>query len=796
MNASYQWLKDFVDVELTPIQLRDLITAHAATVEDVVALRDDLAGIVVGRVVEKQPHPDSDHLNLTKVDAGTGELLDVVCGAPNVVVGTLYPFAPVGATLPGGLKIEKRKIRGHASTGMLCSARELGLGGDHAGILALDIDVAPGTPFLKAMPVGDTRLVIDVLPNRPDLLSHEGVAREIAALTGRPAHLPRVDGKEIVAAAPEIPFANDATAGETAGVHIRIDAAECSRYAGTIIRGVKVGPSPAWLVARLEGAGVRSINNVVDVTNYMLHGFGQPMHAFDANKIGGNSIIVRRAAQGEKIVTLDGVERTLTAAMLVIADAAVPQAIAGIIGGRGSEVDESTTDIVLEVAAFDPMSVRNTRKALVVSTDASYRFERALDASRIGSLSRYAAALMVAVAGGAIDGIPLIVGSTPTLPKTVTLRPSRVAQLLGDPVPVEECIALLQRVGFTVEAGDANALRVTSPTWRSDVTLEADLIEEIARLRGYDSFTNELRPFRVNAVSDASSYTMTRRVTALLAAAGLYEVRPIPFVADAGEAGVRIRNPLADNEGMLRSSVLPTLARRVEHNFAHMVRDVRLFEVGVVFMKGDGTLPIERTHAAVVLTGGRYQRHFTNAKPEQFDLWDAKWIAEQIGDATFGRGRLMLEPNDSGTGWNAVIDGAIVGAVGPIVVDAPVWASPVYGIEIDITSAFGVTQGASRYTPLPVTPASEFDLALAVPDAVSAFSVEQVIRTAAGDLLESLAPFDEFRGKGIAEGTRSVAWRLTLRHPDRTLKEKEIEGRRDKILRTLDQELGVRPRAS
>jgi phenylalanyl-tRNA synthetase beta chain len=794
MNASYEWLKDFTDFVYSPAELRELITSRAVTVDEVVSLREDLKDIVVGRVVEAKPHPNSDHLWLTQVDAGGEELLDVVCGAPNVVVGTLYPFAPVGATLPGGFKIEKRKIRGEFSNGMLCSARELGLGVDHAGIMALDMEVAPGTPFLDALPIGDTRLVLDVGANRADLLAHEGVAREIAAATGNPLRRP------VIANAPPVPECIVAEQeGTTGNVRVRVDDPEgCPLYIAVVIRGVTIGPSPDWLVKRLEGAGVRSISNVVDATNYMLHGFGQPMHAFDLSKLEGESIIVRRAQDKERLVTLDGVDRTLDSSMVVIADASHAQAIAGVIGGEKSEVNDLTTDILLEVAVFNPRSIRATRRKLGISTDASYRYERAMDTHACAELARYAAALIVSLAGGRVDGAPLMIGGPKPAPEAIRLRCSRVEQVLGDPVSSADCAKFLQSVGFVVEGSASDTLTVTPPTWRSDVTLEVDLIEEIARLRGYDTFSNELRPFRLGTVPDAPSYVVGKRVTEALVSAGLYEVRPIPFVADAGERGVRLLNPMAENEGMLRSTLLSTLGRRAEYNFAHMVRNIRLFEVGVVFSQAPspGELPIERTHAAVVLSGDRFPQHFTNAKPPQVDIWDAKYIAELIGDVAFGKGRLTLTPSSTGEGWVAEVDGATVGTVGPITLDTPVWASPVFGIEIDITSAFSAERRLTTYKKLPTTPAAEFDLALLVPESVSAETVEQTIRSAAGDLLEAVTPFDEFRGKGIESGFRSVAWRLTLRHPERTLREKEIEGRRDNILRTLDQELGVRQRTS
>src|SRR5262245_7160642 len=376
MNVSYEWLRAFVPFDQSAKELRELITAHIATVDELVTLRNDLAPIVIARVVEEAPHPDSDHLHVTKVDVGSGELLDVVCGAPNVTAGKLYPFAPTGTVVAGGKKIERRKIRGALSNGMLCSAAELGLGAEADGIMELDIDVAPGTPFLRALPVGDSRLVIDVGANRPDLLSHLGVAREIAAATGKSLTLPSIEG--LSASIPPAP--SDPTQGQAGPVKVRVEEdGLVNRFMGVVIRGVKVGPSPEWLVRRLESVGARSINNVVDASNYVLHELGQPTHAFDLAKLGGSSIIVRRATPGEKITTLDGTDRALQDTMIVIADATRPQAIAGVMGGRDSEVTDATTDIFLEVANFNPRRIRDARRALGLSTDASYRFERGVD---------------------------------------------------------------------------------------------------------------------------------------------------------------------------------------------------------------------------------------------------------------------------------------------------------------------------------------------------------------------------------------------------------------------------------
>ncbi|HZI29181.1 MAG TPA: phenylalanine--tRNA ligase subunit beta, partial [Gemmatimonadaceae bacterium] len=436
MLISHEWLRAIVPHGRSADEVRDLVSAHVATVDRAERLRQDLAGVVVGRVVQAGRHPNADTLWVTKVDDGSGELLDVVCGAPVVTVGTLYPFARAGTVLPGGIKLEKRKIRGETSNGMLCSAKELGLGADHSGIMALDVDVAPGTPFLNAVDVADVQFDIDVLPNRADLLSHFGIAREVAALstvsTEIPEELRNLPGLPLTA-----PVRGEREASNGA-VTIRIEDTEgCPLYMGVVIRGVRVGPSPDWLVRRLEAIGLRSISNVVDATNYMLHGYGQPMHAFDLNKLADRTIVVRRARAGEKLVTLDGVERALDERMTMIADARVSVAVGGVMGGRDSEVTESTTDILLEVANFDPSRIRVTRRALGLSTDASYRFERGVDGMAVVPLLELAAGLIAQISGGRVDGAPVFVGREPARQAAVDLRPARAERLLGDGVSAE-----------------------------------------------------------------------------------------------------------------------------------------------------------------------------------------------------------------------------------------------------------------------------------------------------------------------------------------------------------------------
>jgi phenylalanyl-tRNA synthetase beta chain len=811
VNASYEWLRAIVPFDYTPEQLRDLITARCCPVDELVRLRADLASVVVAQVIEAGPHPDSDHLWVTKVDAGKGELLDVVCGAPNVKVGAKYPFAAAGTTLPGGLKLEKRKIRGATSNGMLCSARELELGTDHEGILELDTTLPPGTPFLDAVPAGDTRIVVDVTPNRPDLLSHLGLAREIAAATGGRAELPTLDGAS--AAVPTLVRAM--SEGVSGGIRVRLEDPEgCLRYAGVLIRGVTVGPSPAWLVQRLSAVGSRSINNVVDVTNYMLHEVGQPMHAFDAALLEGSAIVVRRARAGETMRTLDGLDRKLDPFMTVIADARSAQAVAGVMGGSTSEVSDATRDIFLEVASFDPASVRRTRRALQLSTDASYRYERGIDIDGIPRSLERAARLLLAVAGGSIEGAPIDLYPMPKPAPSIPLASAYVARLLGEAVDEPEIAKLLTPVGFTVSAFANGRASVTVPTWRPDVTRNVDLIEEIARLRGYDSFSNELRPFRRGTVPDSPLAMLTSRVREACVRAGLLEALSMPFVRGNDATHVRLANPMAEDEAWLRRDLLETLARRAEHNLAQRHRDVRLFEIGSAFQPSRNGLPHEEMRVAAIVMGHRHPPHWTEPSSPDVDEWDAKGLAELLALTVAGNAAFELRVAGMPEAlWEIAIAGEARGIVKHLALDAPVWASRAFGIELRLARvssepvappgqsalkpASTVAQDARfSFRPFPSTPSTFVDVALLVPNDLAVSRVESTIREASGELLESLTLLSEYRGAGIPDGFRSIAWRLTFRHPERTLRDKEVAGRRDKVVRTLEGELGVRQRTT
>ncbi len=813
MIVSHEWLKQFVPHTRSAQDIGDALSRHCVTLDNIERLGAELASFVVAQVVEAGRHPNSDHLWVTKVDDGSGTLLDVVCGAPNVVVGTKYPFARTGTIMPGGLKIEKRKIRGETSNGMLCSSRELGLGQEHDGILALDTDAAPGTALLDVLPIADARLDLDVLPNRPDLLSHVGVAREVAAVLGVPmSERPA----EIAPAASSVPVHSAPSSAAGAHATVRIDdAVSCPRYVAAVITGVQVGPSPDWLRQRLESIGQRSISNVVDATNYVLHGLGQPVHAFDLAKLSGRGIVVRPTVDGESIVTLDGTTRALTAGTTVICDGERPVALAGVMGGLESEVTASTTDVLLEVAVFEPRFVRRVRRAVNLSTDASYRFERGVDGGSTLEVARTAAALITQVAGGQVVEF-IDVGVPMAARNVVTVRPSRLARVLGVVVAPSEIRHRLESLGCTI-VEDAHGLVVTPPTWRHDLLIEVDLIEEVARLVGFDTLPDELRPFRPGNAPDHPLHLAGRRVRDLLVGMGLAETRPMPFTSTGNEHTPRVRNPLADDEPFLRASILDTLARRAEYNLTRMQGNLRLFEVGNVFIGTSERLPREEVRVGALIMGSRRPAHFTEPQPPAFDMWDAKEIAVRVLAAAFPGKAATVSAGAAPAIWTLAVDGlGDVGTVEAVALDRPVWATEAFGIEVTL----GVMPSADvaapranghhaapierespasagvRFKALPTTPAAEIDLALLVPDGVAAATVEQALRSAGGELLEQVALFDEFRGAGVPEAHRSLGWRLTFRHPERTLRDKEIEGRRARLLDLLDKELGIRPRAS
>ncbi len=788
MNVSRRWLEDFLRRSLEPRDLAERLTMLGAPVDSVQPLHADLSDVLVGLVEEVRPHPNADRLRLCVVNQGASERRNVVCGASNVTAGHKYPFAPVGATLPGGLRIEERKLRGETSQGMLCSARELGLGQDGEGIWELQTDAAPGTRLLDALPIADHRLVIDVGPNRPDLLGHKGIARELSASYGVPFRLPAIPSPVLIDVPPARRVGNTTEVG---GVRAGIEDPEgCPRLLGAVLRGVRIGPSPAWLAYRLEAVGVRSINNVVDATNYVMLELNQPMHAYDIAKLQGPSVIARRARAGELVMTLDGIARKLTPEMTVIADDEGPIGIAGVMGSAASEVSADTVAVFLECAYFNPTLVRRTRRALSLSTEASYRFERGIDRWGGVEAMRRCIEIISATAGGELVAAPVDLGPGPANPPRIFLRPSRVNHVLGIELPWHAVESYLVAVGATlVPKPDDGRIAVEPPSWRPDLTREIDLVEEVARLHGYQNFPAELRPFRSSVLPDAAIERITTEVRQGLTRQGLIEVLPLPMAPADGKESVPLANPLSSTEGYLRRRLLPGLGRLVEGNWAKHVADVRLFEIGTIFIAGpSGERPREERHVGVVLTGRREPQHWTGSGEGRIDLWDLKGQFEAAVALAVPGGVVQVE----GSGWIAQDSrGRTVGQAGPIEADVPPWAAPLFGFELAVDPA---PRLPVRFAPLPSTPSSERVLALLLREGTSVREVEELLRRVGGSLLESVLIESVYRAPELPAGTRSVAFRLSFRAPDRTLRDAEVDAVEARMLAALGGELGIQRR--
>lgn len=797
MNVSFSWLKAVAPtIRCTPDEAAEHLALRGAPVEGMESLGAGLQDIVVGRVESVRPHPNADRLSVCEVDGGDG-VVQVVCGAPVIHEGACYPFARPGNTLPGGLKLKKAKIRGEVSNGMLCSEKELELGRDQSGIMQLEGDFAPGTTLIEALGLDDVRMDVEVTANRGDLLSHIGVARELAP--GGAADL----------VAPAIPGAPDLTLGFERGeggvqigpVSIDIEDAElCPRYLGTVIRGVKIGPSPEWLASRLRAAGSQPINNVVDATNYVLLELGHPMHAFDLKSLANSSIVVRRAKAGEAFETLDGVKRTLTGDMLMICDGERSIAIAGVMGGANSEVGADTTDILLECALFEPKSIRATRRALNMSTEASYRFERGVDPEGREAVVQRCVEVILATAGGVVDGSVLDVcpGSWET--PVVTLRCSRIARVLGIEFAVPKVVELLEPLGFRCTPQGEDTLAVEIPGYRRyDVTREIDLIEEIARTHGYDEFPETLGPQRPSNVADDPLFGLERRLRQVMVSRGFLEAQN-PSFAPATEGSVEVLNPVSVVESHLREALVHGLTHNVEHNFARGARDIRLFELGTVFASaGSGEAPHEALHIGAVLTGRSRPPHWSQ-EDSFWDEWDVKDLMGSVLKVAYP-GATLIGADEAEQEAGIILiaraaSGEVVGTGGVLPssrIDAPAWAGPVWVFEIQLP-ATAPEEADVEYRPLPMFPAVERDLALLVPAGVAAEEVHREILDAAGDLLESATMFDLYQGDGVPEGCRSLAYRLRLQAPDRTLTDKVADKAVSRVIKRLQERLSVEQR--
>ena len=775
MKAPLSWLRDFAPFENVPGLLADMLNQIGLIVEGVHAPGAEVGGVTTVKVLHVEPHPDADRLMLVDIEHADGEIR-VVCGARNYQPGDVVPWAGPGATLPGGFKIEKRKIRGQVSHGMLCSQRELGISEDHEGIMILAPDTAVGQDIRDVLGLDDVIFDLEITPNRPDAMSVVGVARDLAAAMGLPFTLPTPH-----VAAADGPPGNGAT--------LVVESTDrCPRYVarcGT----VTVGPSPSWLAQRLVKAGMRPISNVVDVTNYVMLERGQPLHAFDLGLLGGRGILVRTARDGETIVTLDDVERTLSPDDLLICDAnGTAQAVAGVMGGGGSEVSDATTEVLLESAYFMPESILQTSKRLGLRTESSARFERGVDPNGVLAAADRAWELFAEVAGGQAVGDALDSYPDPIQPARVHLRVDRVNAVLGSDIPADGIRAYLQPLGMDVDDAGAGAFEVTVPTYRPDITREIDLVEEVARHHGYNNIERTL-PRMSQRGAGLTAFQRTRlAVRQALAGRGLNEATTFSLTSAAdlqaaglpGE-GIEVENPLRAEESLLRPAILPGLLRAVAHNAGQGHPDVALFEIGHVFLPPPAgqTLPDEREHLAAVVAGTIDRR--PHEAPRAVTGHDAtghlEAVATALGLADFGLRAADRPGFARGRAAAVLVDGEDVGTVGEIdpgIVSGLGLTGTVAAYEVNLVRLDAGTRPDRRIKTPSRFPASSIDLAFVVDDTVAAGDIAATLRSAAGELCESVKVFDIFRSDALGPDRKSLAYALRFRAPDRTLTDAEV----------------------
>jgi phenylalanyl-tRNA synthetase beta chain len=764
MKVPLSWLRDYVAVDVPPGELAARLTSATCEVERIatqgVADEDgNLGRFLVGQVVEAGKHPNADRLQLCRVDVGEPEPRQIVCGAWNFGAGATVAVALPGAVLPGGQKLERAKLRGAISDGMILSERELELGHDHAGILVLDEPHEPGTPLSDVLPLRDLVLEVETTPNRPDLLSVYGLAREVAALFGTelappPGEDPPRSGSEAVPIAVE-------------------DLEACPRYIGRLFREVAVGPSPLWLKARLVASGLRPISNVVDVTNYVMHALGSPLHAFDHDTLRGGAIVVRHPRAGEtELRTLDGTRRALVPGDLLIADAERAVALAAIMGGQETEVADTTTNVLLEAANFEPIGILRTSERLGLRTDGSNRWEKGVDPYLAEHAARFGSELLVELAGARWAGEGEAQGRLPERP-VIRLRPDRVDRLNGIVTPPEEQRGILERLGFEVK----DDLTVTVPTWRSrDVTREVDLVEEIARFRLDEvPFTLPRRSVMFGRLTQEQR--LRRNIEDVLVGCGLSEAYTPSLVAeDPDPDALRIPVPLSAEYAVLRTTLLPSLVESAVRNVAAGNDGIALFEIARVYLPGGEPLPDERWRVGGVLEGG-----FFRAKGVVETLHRALALSPRFEPAEAH----LLHP-----GQTARVEAGFVGALRPGALEGE-WGA----FELDVGRLVAGVPERRLYEDVITYPAVRQDLAFVVDEQVSAEALADAAREAAGEALRELEVFDVWRGDPIPEGKKSIAFRVSFQSSERTLSDEDAAALRERIASALAERFGAQLRA-
>lgn len=808
MLVSYRWLQEYVDIsELTVEELAEKLTRGGVEVDVIHSLNKGMKGVVVGHVLEKKQHPNADKLNVCLVDVGEEEPVQIVCGAPNVDAGQKVAVAKVGAVLPDNSKIKKAKLRGELSQGMICSLQELGIEGklvekDYSdGIYVFPSDIEVGIDALEALNLNDHVLELDLTPNRADCLSMLGVAYEVAALLGKDVKKPKITHE---------------TGQEKASdyISVRVDETELNPYySAKMIKNVKIGPSPQWLKNRLVAAGIRPISNVVDVTNYVLLEYGQPLHAFDYDRFGSKEVVVRLANEGEKIVTLDNEERTLKSEHLVITNGEDPMAVAGVMGGASSEVRSDTTTVLLEAAYFAGTMVRKTSRDLGLRSESSMRFEKGIDPNRVAEAAERAAILISELAGGEVlEGIVeanhLAAGT-----KEVSVSTERINHVLGTDIQAAEVAEIFERLQFSYEQKGEEFI-VFAPSRRRDIAIAEDLIEEVARIYGYDKIPTTL-PKTVTTPGALNRYQLRRRqVRHFLEGAGLTQAitysltspqkkQAFANFANEGKA-VRLSMPMSEEHSILRTSLLPHLLDAVSYNNNRKVSDVALYETGSIFLSDEEVLtkqPKEQEVLAGVLTG-HWLNHPWQGERKKVDFFVAKGVLEGLfevlgiaPDITFTKAEKRgLHPGRTAA---ILLGGEELGVIGQVHPDVQKeWdINETYVFELDLVRLLEHDKHVLVYDPLPRFPAISRDIALVVDKDVSAEQLKAIIVASGGKLLTSVNVFDLYEGDRLEDGKKSIAFSLTYLDKERTLTDEEVSAVHDKILTQLESEAGAQLRS-
>lgn len=807
MQVSIKWLKDYIDFTETPEQLADKLTMAGIPVENVVDPGEGLEKVVTGRIEKLEPHQNSDHLQICTMNVGLAENIIIVTGAQNVAEGQVVPVAMVGAHLPNGMKISKGKLRGVASNGMLCSAQELKLDLEKlpeeqkTGIFILPSDTPVGIPAKDVLGLNDVVLEFELTANRADCFSVFGLVREIAAITGNKPHFPEIKVNE-----DDNTKLNDIFSVEIADPDL------CSRFSTRMLKNVKIGPSPEWMQQRLEGAGIRSINNVVDVTNFVMIELGHPMHAYDYDKITGKKLIARRAIEGEELHTLDDTSRKAKGEMLVIADSEKAAGLAGIMGGFETEITDTTTTVVLESADFYGPCIRRTARACGLSSEASGRFERGVDSeTTIKALDRAAQLLQEMGACTVCEGI-VDVYPNPKQANYVTFTPEQINNHLGTNIAKDVMLNIITSVGFDVTKDENDEITVKVPSWRNDVTCMADISEEIARLHGFDKIKSTLPNGVSMQGTQSAKQTFIDKVKASLSSQGLYET--ISFALTNEETfnklnipqdsplrkAVPIMNPLSDEYPLVRTTLLSSIFDNLARNLARKNDDVALFEVGSVFFPKAlpvTELPDEVVKIAGAITGRRNAQGW-NQTNDMVDFYDAKGIIEEL----LANLRVTRYTVEAGThyamhpGKTALFKKgrdviATVGEVHPAVLSAYGITKPVYIFELDATTVMKYMAKDLKYKALPRYPATSRDLAMLVDVDVNAADIEKAMTKAAGQNLTQITLFDVYTGKQVEEGKKSLAFSLTFQSNDKTLTDAEIDPAIEKIVAKLQKDFNA-----